>query len=189
MIIEVRNQLSGQRTDAQTDKNIENGVEAITESDDPKVQKLIAKHVWAMQRRLENKQPIRMWDPLFAEIFKYSGKIKMQITKTTKGVKVIETSSDPYVVKLIQSHAQGVSEFIKEGPPSMHKSHELPDAKPAENTFKGKGAGMTTCPVTGKPVDKNISAEINGRTVYFCCSSCRDEVSKNPKLYLKPQHH
>jgi thiosulfate/3-mercaptopyruvate sulfurtransferase len=116
-----------------TVKNIRNGVETVTESDDPKVQALIAEHVWAMEKRLKNKQPIRMWDPLFVELFKYSGKINMQITKTAKGVKVTETSDDPYVVKLIQSHAQGVSEFVKEGPPSMHKRHELPDFNAAQS--------------------------------------------------------
>jgi hypothetical protein len=122
-----------------TVKNIENGVETITESDDPTVQAMIAEHVWAMQKRLENNQPIRMWDPLFAEIFKHSGKINMQVTKTEKGVKVIETSNDPYVVKLIQLHAHGVSEFVKIGPSSMHQRHELPDSSPAEKASNSKG--------------------------------------------------
>src|SRR5512134_1423851 len=94
-----------------TVKNTENGVETLTESDDPKVQALIAEHAWAMQKLLENRQPIRQWDPLFVELFKHADKIKMQITRTPKGVKVLETSSDPYVVKLVQAHAEGVSEF------------------------------------------------------------------------------
>ncbi|HSB07918.1 MAG TPA: hypothetical protein VLM38_00290 [Blastocatellia bacterium] len=170
-----------------TVKNIENGVETLTESDDPKVQALIAEHAWAMKKLLENNQPIRQWDPLFAELFKYADKIKLQITSTPKGVKVVETSSDAYVVKLMQAHAQGVSEFVKEGMPSMHKTHELPGAKNEEKAFLGRGDGITTCPVTGEPVNKNFSAELNGRTVYFCCASCRDAVKKNPELYLKPE--
>ena len=107
-------------------KNIEKGVETITESDDPKVRAMIAEHAWAMKRRLENKQPIRHWDPLFAELFKHADKINMQIVNTAKGVKVTETSDDAWVVKLIQSHAAGVSEFVKEGPSSMPKEHPLP---------------------------------------------------------------
>lgn len=168
-----------------TVKNTENGVETLTESDDPKVQALIAEHAWAMQKRLQTKQPIREWDPLFAELFKHADKIELQITKTSKGVKVIETSTDPYVVKLLQAHAQGVSEFVKEGPSSMHKTHDLPGTKSEEKNFLGKGDGITTCPVTGAPVNKNVSAEINGRTVYFCCESCRDAAKANPGLYLK----
>jgi hypothetical protein len=111
-------------------KNIEKGAETITESDDPKTQEMIAEHAWAMKKRLENKQPIRQWDPLFAELFKHADKIDMQIVNTAKGVKVIETSDDAWVVKLIQSHAAGVSEFVKAGPSSMPKEHPLPGAKP-----------------------------------------------------------
>lgn len=168
-----------------TIKNIDKGVETITESDDPKVQAMIKEHVAAMYKRLANKQMIRGWDPLFAELFKHADKIKMEMTTTSKGIKVVETSDDPYVVKLIQSHAVGVSEFVKEGMSSMHKEHPLPDAKAEPKKFLGKGDGVTTCPVTGEPVDKNISAEINGKTMYFCCASCRDAVKKNPELYLK----
>lgn len=170
-----------------TVRKISNGVETITESDDPKVQAMIAEHVWAMQKRLENKQPIRLWDPLFVELFKNADRIRMEIMKTPKGVKVIETSDDAYVVKLIQSHAAGVSEFVAEGMAVMHKEHPLPDAAPAAKTFLGKGDGVTTCPVTGEPVDKNVSADISGRTVYFCCANCRSAVQKNPELYLKSQ--
>jgi len=167
-------------------KNIDNGVETITESDDPKVQALISEHAWAMHKRIASKQPIRIWDPLFAELFKYSEKINMEITKTAKGVKVVETSTDPYVVKLLQAHALAVSEFASEGPSSMHKAHALPDATADEKGFAGRGDGITTCPVTGAPVNKTVSAEINGKTVYFCCPACRDAVKQNPERYLKP---
>lgn len=54
----------------------------------------------------------------------------MQIVNTAKGVKVIETSDNAWVIKLIQSHAAGVSEFVKEGMSSMHKEHPLPGSKP-----------------------------------------------------------
>ncbi|MFN7930600.1 MAG: hypothetical protein U0Y68_22295 [Blastocatellia bacterium] len=168
-----------------TIRKIDKGIETVTESDDPKVQAMIKEHVAAMYKRLENKQPIRMWDPLFVEIFKNADKIKMQMEPTPKGLKIIETSDDPWVVQLIQSHAEGVSEFVKEGMPSMHKEHPLPGAKPEAKAFLGKGDGVTTCPVTGEAIDKNVSAEINGKTVYFCCASCRDTVKKNPELYLK----
>lgn len=170
-----------------TVKNTENGVETLTESDDPKVQTLIAEHAWAMQKLLEDRQPIRQWDPLFVELFKNADKIKMEITRTAKGVRVVETSADAYVVKLVQAHAQGVSEFVKEGMPSMHKTHELPGVTNEAKAFRGRGDGISTCPVTGAPVNKDFSAEINCRMVYFCCASCQDAVKKNPELYLKTQ--
>ncbi len=168
-------------------KNISNGVETVTESDDPKVKALIVEHSWAMKTRLEKKQPIRQWDPLFAELFKHSDKIKMEISNTAKGVKVTETSDDPYVVKLIQSHAAGVSEFVSEGASIMHKQHDLPDApKKEETAFVGKGDGVETCPVTGEPVNKEIKFGFFGRTVYFCCESCLEAAKKNPERFIKP---
>ena len=173
-----------------TVKNISNGVETVTESDDPKVKALIVEHSWAMKKRLENKQPIRQWDPLFAELFKNSDKIKLEIVNTAKGARVIETSADPYVVKLIQSHAAGVSEFVREGMPVMHKEHPLPSENPGEKkdetVFIGKGDGVETCPVTGAPVNKEIKYGFFGRTVYFCCESCREAAKKNPEKFIKP---
>jgi YHS domain-containing protein len=165
---------------------IQAGVETVTESDDPVVQKLIRDHVAAMYLRLERKEVIRGWDPLFAEIFKNSDKIKFDFEKTSKGAKIVETSDDPWVVKLIQAHADGVTEFVAEGMPSMHKEHPLPGQKPEAKAFLGKGDGVTSCPVTGEPVNKNVSAQIFGRTVFFCCESCRDTVQKSPEAYLKP---
>ncbi|MFN0120449.1 MAG: hypothetical protein ACKV2V_08105 [Blastocatellia bacterium] len=170
-----------------TIKNLENGVETVTESNDPKVKALIVEHTWAMKARLKNHQPIRQWDPLFAALFEHADQIKLDVTNTAKGVKVTETSTDPYVVRLIQAHAASISEHVKEGPSSMPKRHELPghEPKPTAHSFLGKGDGITTCPVTGEPVNKDIRWGFDGRTVYFCCENCRDTVKKNPELYLK----
>jgi hypothetical protein len=111
-----------------TVKHIPNGIEAVTESDDKAVRALLVEHTWAMKARLEKKQPIRMWDPLFRALFEHADKIELQIVNTAKGVRVTETSSDPYVVKLIQAHAEGVSEFAAKGLAVMHKEHPLPEA-------------------------------------------------------------
>jgi YHS domain-containing protein len=167
-------------------KVIANGIEATTESNDPNVKTQIIDHAFAMKERLINKQPIRHWDPLFAALFEHADKIELEIVSTEKGVKITETSTDPYVVKLIQAHAQGISEFVKEGMPSMHKRHELPGTVVDENAFLGTGDGVTTCPVTGEPVNKQISAEMAGRTLYFCCANCRDTAQKQPQRYVKP---
>ncbi len=167
-------------------KHIPGGIEAVTESEDKAVRDLIVEHTWAMKSRLEKKQMIRGWDPLFRALFEHSAKIKLDVTNTPKGVKVVETSTDPYVVKLIQAHAEGVSEFTAQGLAVMHKEHPLPDATPKSAAeFEGKGDGIKTCPVTGEPVNKNIHAEINGRQVFFCCESCRAAALANPKKYLK----
>ncbi len=164
---------------------IEQGVETLTEADDARTRALIVEHAQAMKNRLVRHQPIRMWDPLFAALFRNADKIHMEVIPTLKGVKVVETSTDPDVVKLIRAHAEGVSEFVREGASVMHKSHQLP-GEPAESAqFLGKGDGLTTCPVTGQPVNRDIKFGFNGRTVYFCCESCRDAFKKSPERFLK----
>lgn len=112
-----------------TVKDLDNGVETLTESDDSEVAGQIKEHVEWMQYRVENVNPIRMRDPLFAELFKHAEKIQMQHFDTEKGVKVIETSDDPYVAKLIQEHAKVVSKFVEHGHAEAKKNHPVPVGK------------------------------------------------------------
>jgi hypothetical protein len=51
----------------------------------------------------------------------------MKIEQTKKGVKVTESSDDPYVGKLIQAHARAVTKFIENGHAEVRKNHPLPD--------------------------------------------------------------
>jgi len=107
-------------------KNLDNGVETVTESDKPEVAKKIQEHVPAMYERLKSGKGVRYWDPLFAEAFKHGKKMKMVIEKTQKGVKVTETSDEAAVVKIIQAHAEVVSKFVKNGFDEAHKEHPVP---------------------------------------------------------------
>jgi hypothetical protein len=106
-----------------------NGIETLTESDNPKVAEKLQAHVQSMYKRVEEKRPIHARDPLFAEVFRHSHKIKMQLEETQTGVKVTETSEDPYVASLIQAHAEVVNLFLRNGRLEMMKDHPLPDRK------------------------------------------------------------
>lgn len=103
------------------------GVETVTESDRPEVAKGIQEHAAAMSERVKAGKGIRHRDPLFAEIFRHYDKITMAVEKTEKGVKVTETSDDPYVVKLIQAHAAVVTKFIENGHAEVMRNHPLPE--------------------------------------------------------------
>lgn len=107
--------------------NLPNGIETLTESDNPQVTGKLHAHVASMYKRVEEKRPIHARDPLFAEIFRNTDKITMKLEKTQKGVRVIETSEDPYVAKLIQAHAEVVNLFLKNGRTEMRKNHALPE--------------------------------------------------------------
>jgi hypothetical protein len=102
------------------------GVETVTESADPKVAEKVREHVTSMEKRLKDRRPIHARDPLFAEVFRNADKVKMKSEKTPKGVKVLETSDDPLVAKLIQAHAEVVSLFLKNGHAEVRKDHAPP---------------------------------------------------------------
>jgi Cu+-exporting ATPase len=40
------------------------------------------------------------------------------------------------------------------------------------------------CPVSGKPIDKDISIEYEGQKVYFCCNGCPPKFKQTPNKYL-----
>lgn len=109
--------------------NLANGVETVTESDDPNIVEKLQAHVESMYKRVEQGKPIHARDPLFAEIFRNADMIEMKQEKTKNGVKVVETSKDAYVAKLIQKHAEVVDLFVKNGRAEMRKNHALPDKK------------------------------------------------------------
>ena len=107
-------------------KKTDHGVETLTESDKPKVAAAIQKHVASMEKRIEEKRPIHLRDPLFAEVFRHVDQIKFVYEKTEKGTRVTESSDDPYVVRLIQAHAEVVSLFVKNGFEEVQRNHDLP---------------------------------------------------------------
>jgi len=116
-----------------TVKELPDGVETLTESDVPLIAAKIKEHVQWMEYRIENTNPIRMRDPLFAELFKHTDKIKIVRNEIAEGVKVTETSDDPSVVKLIQAHAKVVSGFVERGFAEAMKNHAVPSDKLVKN--------------------------------------------------------
>jgi hypothetical protein len=119
----------------------EDGVETLTESNDPEIAAKIQEHVDAMYNRVEEGRPIHMRDPLFAEVFRHADKIKMRVESTDKGVRVVETSEDPYVARLIQAHARVVNLFIKNGFGEPHKNHTVPKRGEAISASTGAQEG------------------------------------------------
>ncbi|MEM9587434.1 MAG: DsrE family protein [Planctomycetota bacterium] len=126
--------LSNHKKINRTVKQLPDGVKTVTESDVDEIADRIKEHVHWMQDRIKNTNPIRMRDPLFAEIFRHADKITMTHQETEKGVRVTETSKDPYVAKLIQEHARVVSGFVERGFAEAMKNHAVPitDKKPSE---------------------------------------------------------
>ena len=79
-----------------------------------------------MLARLKEGRAIHRRHPLFAELFRHADGIEVSSQSTPGGVRAIETSKDPYVVKLLQAHAEVVSAFIENGWSEMMKNHPVP---------------------------------------------------------------
>jgi len=109
-----------------TVKETANGVETLTESDNPQVAGKIKEHVQAMKKRMDTGNGIRLRDPLFAALFSRYKAVEMSYQPTEKGVKVIESSKDPLVALWIKAHAKVVSGFVDKGHAEASKNHELP---------------------------------------------------------------
>jgi hypothetical protein len=111
-----------------TVRTLSDGVDTLTESDDPAVAEKIRIHVASMYERVKDGRPIHMRDPLFRAVFAHADQIAFKSEPTEKGVRVIETSSDPKVAALIQAHAEVVSKFIANGRSEAMTDHPVPAA-------------------------------------------------------------
>jgi hypothetical protein len=104
----------------------DDGIETVTESANSDVTRLLQTHVASMLARVKDGRPIHRRDPLFAELFRHADQIEATFEMTARGVRVVETSRDAYVVKLLQAHADVVSAFIANGRSEMMKNHPVP---------------------------------------------------------------
>lgn len=118
--------------------NLPDGAEAITESDDPAIAKLLKEHVPAMEARVTENDPLppMTFHPIFVELIKHADDYTLTYELTPTGIKATYQSDNPYVVMLVQEHAQLVSRFIKNGMPEIHKPYEFPskETSPAPAT-------------------------------------------------------
>jgi hypothetical protein len=118
--------LLANRTDIRrTVKMLPNGIDTLTESDKPEIAAGLKVHVAAMYARLKEGRPIHQRDPLFVELFAHADQIDATITNTDKGLRVVETSSDPAVAKLLHKHAEVVNGFLQNGMAEMMKNHPV----------------------------------------------------------------
>lgn len=98
-----------------TVSRLPDGVETVTESDVAEIAALIRAHAVSMQARLAEPRGVGTSDPLVLEVFRHADRISMKLDDTEKGIRAVVTSDDPYVVTLIQAHADRVSKLVTYG--------------------------------------------------------------------------
>jgi len=47
----------------------------------------------------------------------------------------------------------------------------------------GKDQAALKCPVSGKPINPEVSVEYGGGTVYLCCAGCAKPLADNPEKF------
>lgn len=105
-----------------TVENLPDGIRTVTESDDSRVAKYIKDHVERMGQRVRAGQEmgLPMESPALLAIYRNRDKIKTKVETTEKGAIVVQTSSDPATVAVLQKHASEVSELVGGGMRALH---------------------------------------------------------------------
>jgi hypothetical protein len=103
--------------------NIESGIVTITEAENETLRQAIVSHVTMMVTRLqEGKNPeVIIQSPTLDALFDVFEEIDTDIELTDMGIKVIQTSTNLEVVKLLQKHADEVSDMSKRGMVAVHE--------------------------------------------------------------------
>ena len=104
-------------------ENIPNGIITVTESDNEELRSSLIDHVTLMVTRLqEEKNPqVIIQSPTLHEIFEYYDEIETEIELTEKGISLIQTSTNPEVVALLQQHASEISDMVDRGMQAVHE--------------------------------------------------------------------
>ena len=53
----------------------------------------------------------------------------------------------------------------------------------SEKAIEHNCKAAMTCPISGKPANKEFSSEYNGQKVFFCCADCKAAFDKDPAKY------
>ena len=103
--------------------NLPNGIKSTTETNDPTLKTAIVTHVTMMVSRLqEGRNPeVIIQSPTLSALFDVHQDIETEIEMTERGVTVTQTSSNPKVVQLLQTHAAEISDMSKRGMQAVHE--------------------------------------------------------------------
>jgi hypothetical protein len=103
-----------------------NGADTRTESSNPALVDSLREHIISMSVHLQGHRLLGPDDPLLGELLRNRDEITVLHEPTPTGIRVVETSSDPHVVALIQAYARVVSLVIANGRTEMMKPHPVP---------------------------------------------------------------
>ena len=103
--------------------NLDNGIKTETYSDNEEIRAAIVNHVTLMVTRIqENRNPkVMIQSPTLDKLYNNYDKIETSIELTDTGIAVIQTSEDPKVIKLLQTHASEINDMVEKGMQAIHE--------------------------------------------------------------------
>jgi hypothetical protein len=102
------------------------GVEIVMGSSDPKVAELLRMQVRENTMRLKKGLPASVNDPLVDELYRNGPKVQVEMHVRPDGIRVVQTSDDPWIVRLLQAHAELVDRCLVVGWDEVKRPHPLP---------------------------------------------------------------
>ncbi|WP_234988895.1 hypothetical protein [Tropicibacter naphthalenivorans] len=104
-------------------ENLPNGIRTVTSSTNPMVMEALVSHVTGMIARVEEgRDPqVIIQSPTLTPIFAGRDDITSEIDITEEGIVVIQTSDNPDMVTLLQTHAEEVTDMADRGMQAVHE--------------------------------------------------------------------
>ena len=106
-----------------TVEQLPNGIKTVTETDNPGLRAQLVSHVVLMLARVDTQRDpeVIIQSPTLTQIFQYGPAIATVVEMSDEGVVVTQTSADPVVVQLLQTHAAEVSDMSARGMQAVHE--------------------------------------------------------------------
>jgi hypothetical protein len=104
--------------------NLPNGIDTLTESQDPELRAFLVSHVVGMIGRVdEGRDPqVPIQSPTLDILFANRALIDTVMEATDHGIRVIQTSDDPETVAALQTHAAEVTAMVERGMMAVHEA-------------------------------------------------------------------
>jgi hypothetical protein len=129
--------LTGHAEITRTVEEVPGGVRTTTTTSSETLAPLVRLHVRQMAENLRRGRVVRMWDPVFRDVFAHHEAIRLDMKDVPGGVEVTETSDNPEAVAAIRAHAKKVSSFVSDG----HAAARPPWAGGGRGRGMGAGPG------------------------------------------------
>lgn len=102
---------------------MENGIQTITRTKNPKLVDALIRHVIMMLDRMENKNnpEVPIQSPQLDYLFMKSDKIRTGFEALDDGIIVVQTSTNPEVIQSLHKHASEVTDMVDRGMQVVHE--------------------------------------------------------------------